>query len=293
MTSKEKIEMLDGAVKQLFVNECRSISYISKLLKIDRGTISQHIKENGYQQVNQQKKKIERFLNSYKEFIISKIKEGWTNKEICEYCHVGRLFFKSVIDYDKDIQEVKKLSNCTSNVEYSEIDGEEWKVIDGYNGYEVSNMGRIRHNNGLIVPTLNRLHDRYYVGLIGNDGKRHNLILSRVVAGAFCERKSTEDRTVNHKDGDKHNNKAENLEWVTQSENNLHSYHVLNRKHSHAQPIKYIIEYKGTYQFKTIAAFARFVGLGPTQAARWVKESPEEHEIRLLPKYTVTTIRKE
>ena len=48
----------------------------------------------------------------------------------------------------------------------------------------------------------------------------------RIVAGLYCPRK-VGSNYVNHKDGKRHNNFYKNLEWVTQSENILHSYRVL------------------------------------------------------------------
>lgn len=49
--------------------------------------------------------------------------------------------------------------------------------------------------------------------------------LHRLVAQAFCDR--TADKTeVNHIDGNKLNNSAENLEWVTRDENLLHAYNT-------------------------------------------------------------------
>lgn len=53
--------------------------------------------------------------------------------------------------------------------------------------------------------------------------KAKTLLLHRVVANAFCER-TAEQIEVNHIDGNKLNNCAENLEWVTRDENLLHAY---------------------------------------------------------------------
>lgn len=46
----------------------------------------------------------------------------------------------------------------------------------------------------------------------------------RLVALAWCEGHSAERWMVNHKDGNKHNYHADNLEWVTPSENNNHAF---------------------------------------------------------------------
>jgi HNH endonuclease len=56
-----------------------------------------------------------------------------------------------------------------------------------------------------------------------------NVYTHRLVAAAFLSKRLDQDQ-INHKNGDKHDNRAENLEWATQSENMLHSTHVLGNK---------------------------------------------------------------
>lgn len=55
------------------------------------------------------------------------------------------------------------------------------------------------------------------------DGKPHYFLLHRVIAMAFCE-KAVGKNEVNHKDGNKRNNSAGNLEWVTREENLKHAF---------------------------------------------------------------------
>ena len=88
-----------------------------------------------------------------------------------------------------------------------------WKniTIDD-NEYEVSNTGFIKTKTGVITKgSKSGLYLRFC-----------NHSVHRLVASAFClkEEGTTE---VNHIDGDKHNNNASNLEWVTQQQNSKHA----------------------------------------------------------------------
>lgn len=280
MLAKEKAILLKETIRKLYVDEGRSISYINRLLEIDRNTLSTLIKENSFVQINQEKKKIIRFLKQNKDNIISKIKNGYTIKQICKELHISSEFYQKLIEFDDDLSKAKDNIAKEEFEEYIKIDGEVWSTILGFNDYEVSNYGRVKRGFSIVKPVLNKMHNRYYIGLY-KDGKRKNLILSRVVAHSFCDGYSEIRNTVNYKDGNTHNNNATNLEWVSQSENNKHSYSVLKRKVNIGKPINYIISYEGKYTFKTVAAFARFLGLSETQTRRRL-DNPSNFNIKKI-----------
>lgn len=64
-----------------------------------------------------------------------------------------------------------------------------------------------------------------FVGL-WKKGKRYNKMIHRMVAETFIPNPENKPQ-VNHIDGNKFNNNASNLEWVTDAENKLHRYRVL------------------------------------------------------------------
>ena len=98
-----------------------------------------------------------------------------------------------------------------------------WKEIEGYNGfYQVSNYGRIKSLRNNIFLKQIRTSKGYYGISLCNNGKQINIHTHRLVAQYFCLNNQNKN-CVNHMDGNKQNNNASNLEWVTYKENNSHA----------------------------------------------------------------------
>jgi hypothetical protein len=90
---------------------------------------------------------------------------------------------------------------------------EEWKMIAQADNYAVSNYGKVRNvSSGLqLKPLFDSRHDSVHVHL-RKDGKYKNITLARCVAEAFIG--PSNGCLVNHKNGDKNDNRANNLEYV-------------------------------------------------------------------------------
>ena len=95
-----------------------------------------------------------------------------------------------------------------------------------YTRYEVSNQGRVRnaHTDRVLRPRKRR--DGYLDVMLFYKGQAKRCYIHKLVATAFVEG-WREGLEVNHKNGVKTDNRAENLEWVTSSENNQHARDVL------------------------------------------------------------------
>lgn len=123
---------------------------------------------------------------------------------------------------------------------YSVMEDEIWKDIEGYDGwYQVSNKGRVRSwlntaRNRRDKPRVLKQQNHYgveYVSvrLYSEGGYKHETV-HRLVIDAFIGKAPGEigcgigKYQVNHKNGVKDDNRAENLEWVTQKENQEHSW---------------------------------------------------------------------
>lgn len=103
------------------------------------------------------------------------------------------------------------------------MEKELWSKIDGYD-YEVSNLGRVKNRQGKIM----RLKGERYlnVGLRRNGEPQKFFLVHRLVAKSFVSGMTETKNQVNHIDGNRKNNKASNLEWCTQSENQKHAYRI-------------------------------------------------------------------
>lgn len=102
---------------------------------------------------------------------------------------------------------------------------EEWRPVKGYETrYEVSDKGRVRNHDGHILKPIER---RGYLCLnFCVDGVRKDVKIHRLVAEAFIPNPN-ELPFINHMDEDKHNNRADNLEWCTAQYNSNYGTHNL------------------------------------------------------------------
>lgn len=103
-----------------------------------------------------------------------------------------------------------------------------WKPVPGYEGvYEVSNMGRVksysrRNYQGRIMAqclTGGKPKSMYLTVSLSRDNKRRNYFTHRLVATVFIGPPPAPKMTVDHKNNDKFDNAASNLQWMTRQDN--------------------------------------------------------------------------
>lgn len=102
---------------------------------------------------------------------------------------------------------------------------EEWRLIKNFSFYEISDKGKVRSKycrkgKEIILKQATKSNGYKQVTLVKGD-KRKSALVHRLVAEAFL---GSSDLQVNHKNLNKGDNRLNNLEYVTPSENAYHSY---------------------------------------------------------------------
>lgn len=101
---------------------------------------------------------------------------------------------------------------------------EEWAEIEGYDGrFFISNLGNIKGvYSGKEKPCYTYLREGYLAVQLSKNHKRKVYSIHMLVAKYFIPNPDNKP-VVNHLDCVKTNNRADNLEWATYSENTIHS----------------------------------------------------------------------
>lgn len=100
---------------------------------------------------------------------------------------------------------------------------EEWREIQGYPNYLVSNHGRVysKNVNRVMKTTRTRKVDGYEVVFLCKENKVKGFLMHRLVYQAFVG-EIPDGMQINHIDENKLNNHVENLEVVTPRQNNMY-----------------------------------------------------------------------
>lgn len=116
--------------------------------------------------------------------------------------------------------------------------GECWRLVENHPAYEVSNLGAIRSLDRIVLGKdgVAIRHGKLLKHTLNEHGysvvclNQRPYFSHRVVALAFIPNDDGKRNQVNHRNGIKTDNQVTNLEWVTNSENGLHSFAELGRR---------------------------------------------------------------
>lgn len=123
------------------------------------------------------------------------------------------------------------------NILLKDMAGETWMPMPSYNGqYEISNMGRVKSLDRVVIKKsgenasiAGRILKQYkrqsgYLKIsVSKDGKRKTFDVHRLVGVVYIDNPENK-KEINHKKGNKLDNRASSLEWKTPSENAQHKW---------------------------------------------------------------------
>lgn len=113
-----------------------------------------------------------------------------------------------------------------------------WRIIPDFPDYEASNTGKIRratpspHSHGCNELRPLKMVRGYLKVILYRNKKRCQQYVHQLVLRAFAG-PPPDGYVCNHKDGDRHNNHLDNLEWITVGDNIRHAAYVLKSLRGH------------------------------------------------------------
>lgn len=157
------------------------------------------------------------------------------------------------------------------------MNNEIWKDISGFVGlYQVSNLGRVksigrydcmkRYWPERILKTQ-KTKDGYTRVFVCKDGKIRRFMLARIVAKMFVPNPDGLPQ-VNHKNENKDDNRAENLEWCTAKQNINYGTCIMRRSVKQGKPVICMTTGK---RFFSIGEASRKTGISQTSIIRCCK----------------------
>ena len=146
-----------------------------------------------------------------------------------------------------------------------------WIPIRNFPIYDCSNFGRIRNSKtGRIMRQS--INTRGYLQVtLRRNNRYYTLRVHRLVASAFHPTSNMDELDVNHIDGNKLNNDADNLEWCTRSENIRHGIRIglihTNNYGRKRRPVRVV---ETGEEFESIRECSKTINADPSEISQYL-----------------------
>ena len=171
-----------------------------------------------------------------------------------------------------------------------------WLDIPNYNGYQVSNTGLVRtHNKAtrtklrgerqwkdrILVPKGEKGKNVYKTGYrvdLWKEGRPYTFLVARLVAYTFFgEDINDHSKTVNHKDGNRLNNRLDNLEIISLADNIRHAFDTgLHRNQKHIRVRNLLNDTEREYM--SMAKASEAIGVSKGFISSKLKKNKHQHK---------------
>jgi hypothetical protein len=149
--------------------------------------------------------------------------------------------------------------------------------------YEVSNQGAVRNSRTGTIMTPRKDRGGYLTVRLYSNGRTSTRFVHRLVAEAFIAKQPGLD-IVNHLNGDKTDNRMENLEWTTHSGNIRHAY-----KTGLCKPQgKIVVDDETHQQYQTITQASKAKGIHPGTCRNYLNGNIKKNPTSLRYAHRIT-----
>lgn len=137
-----------------------------------------------------------------------------------------------------------------------------WVTVDINHRYEVNELGQVRHKERkhILTPKTDRYGYQVVCMSSGNRLKPQNATVHRIVAAAFIPNPSGLPQ-VNHKDENKSNNAASNLEWCDLLYNTRYGTGQERSRAARRKRVEAISEGSVVLRFESSSSAAEYLGV--------------------------------